>query len=229
MIYYAIIATLYIAVLLFARPSPSSFRGKRISVQENVGRIKGSLFLGILLLTVQLFITNFTFLTIDENLLNIFTINNLEKENLVIFKYFTNIFIHFNVMHLLGNLFMLGLLSVYERKVGTRRFLLVFLISGLLSGFSIFFYSERIISAGASGAIFGLAAGFFTDDKNLTLKDWLQAIFMFLFLAIIISIRDFYEMQKLDMQIDYVGHALGAFGAIVFTRLYSRSSELAPN
>jgi membrane associated rhomboid family serine protease len=99
---------------------------------------------------------------------------------------------------------------------------MVVLVSGFFSGLSILFYNIDNTTSGISGVAFGLGAVFFTDEKNLTYKEWIYAILSFLFLALILSYQDFHKMQKIeniDLQVDYIGHFLGAFGAIVYTRL----------
>ena len=67
----------------------------------------------------------------------------------------TSIFIHGSMGHLLGNIFALGLFgSILERIHGTKKFLLVFFASGIVSGIaSSFFYDAAL---GASGSIFGV-------------------------------------------------------------------------
>ena len=223
MIYYIAFVVIYIGVILFIRPTPNSFRDKPISIKENFLAIKGSLILGTLLLSIHFFVSDFTFLEINSDIFHLLALNNYENNYLLIFQFFTHIFIHLNLMHLVGNVFMLGLLSAYERRVGVRRFLVVFIVSGLFSGLSIFFYDEKIFNAGASGAIFGIGAAFFTDEKNLTHKDWIYAVFLFIFLATLISFKDYFDMQKIkniNFDIDYIGHALGALGALIYTRLF---------
>lgn len=222
MIIYIILLILYVGLLLFIKPAPRSFRDNQITIKENFFSIKGSLLLGVLLLTIHLFATDFTFLHISKKAYSLFALNNLDNNHLWIFQYFTHLFIHLNLLHLVGNLTMLGLLSAYERKVGLKRYLTVLLVSGLVSGLSILFYNENIYSSGISGGLFGLAAAFFTDENNLTLKDWMYAIFVFFVLAIIVSFRDFYEIQSLNninFKIDYFAHIIGALAAIIYTRL----------
>lgn len=223
MILYTILLILYVGLLVYIKPAPKSFRDKPITLNENFFAIKGSLFLGVLILTIHLFVSNFTLLDANEKIYILFALNNLENNPIWFMQFFTHPLIHFNLLHLVSNLTMLSLLSVYERKVGLKRYLAVLFVSGLTSGFSVYFYSENIFSSGISGALFGIAAAFFTDEKNLTLKDWIYAILVFLVLVIIISLRDYNEMQKLkniNFSIDYIAHLLGALGAIGYTRLF---------
>jgi len=221
-IYYAVFALLYVGALLFIKPPPKSFKEKSIGFTENFLAIKGSLVLGLVILTVYLFVTDFTFLEPNTALYNLLILHHPSSSDFLISQIFSNTFVHFNVIHLLSNLMLIGLFSAYERRVGLKRFLMVVFVSGIFSSFSILFYGVDNTTAGISGVAFGLAAAFFTDEKNLSFKDWVYALLTFIFLAIILSVRDFYELQKIesiDFQVDYIGHFLGALGAIIYTRI----------
>ncbi|MBN2202910.1 MAG: rhomboid family intramembrane serine protease [Candidatus Aenigmarchaeota archaeon] len=67
----------------------------------------------------------------------------------------TSIFLHGSFEHLFYNMFALGLFgSLLEKIIGSKKFLLLFFVSGIVSGIgSVFFYDAAI---GASGAIFGV-------------------------------------------------------------------------
>lgn len=77
------------------------------------------------------------------------------------YRLLTSIFLHFGIEHLLNNMVMLGALGMnLEPEIGKLRFLLVYFVSGiggnicsLLLNIS---FGEVVISAGASGAVFGL-------------------------------------------------------------------------
>lgn len=72
-----------------------------------------------------------------------------------LWRFLTAIFLHGDISHLLYNLFALALFgSILETLIGGRRFLITFLITGVLANIiSINFYPS---SLGASGAIFGV-------------------------------------------------------------------------
>ncbi|MBM3231926.1 rhomboid family intramembrane serine protease [Candidatus Pacearchaeota archaeon] len=93
---------------------------------------------------IQLFVSGFT----DLFLLN-------DKAPSQLWRFVTPIFLHGGFAHLLYNAFALALFgSMLERIIGSRRFLLVFFISGILANIvSVNFYDS---SLGASGAIFGI-------------------------------------------------------------------------
>ena len=77
------------------------------------------------------------------------------------YRIFTSLFLHFGINHLLNNMVMLGALGWnLELETGRIRFLIIYFISGLgvnlLSLYMNTKASEMVVSAGASGAIFGL-------------------------------------------------------------------------
>lgn len=74
-----------------------------------------------------------------------------------IWRLFTAMFIHIGIFHLLVNLYALNALGpLVEGFFGHRRFLLIYLIGGLWGSVASYAFSQAL-SAGASGAIFGLA------------------------------------------------------------------------
>lgn len=77
------------------------------------------------------------------------------------YRLFTCLFLHFGIEHLLNNMVILGALGWHlEQQTGRIRFLLIYFGSGLCGNVvSLIFHGaaqEHTVSAGASGAIFGL-------------------------------------------------------------------------
>jgi len=76
----------------------------------------------------------------------------------------THIFLHANLIHLLFNmLFLFFFGPELERRIGGRRFLEVFFISGIIAGigyslWSVFVLKRFAVAVGASGALFGVFA-----------------------------------------------------------------------
>ena len=69
----------------------------------------------------------------------------------------TPMFIHIGLPHLLFNMWALRNLGDFvERLFGTRRFLALYLATGLVGNISSFFFFPTVLAAGASGAIFGV-------------------------------------------------------------------------
>ncbi|SFN75536.1 rhomboid protease GluP [Pseudobutyrivibrio sp. UC1225] len=80
------------------------------------------------------------------------------------YRLFTATFMHFGIDHLANNMLLLFLLGqIFERAVGTTRYVGIYLGSGLAGSFLSFFYmclvGKNDIVAGASGAIFGIVGG----------------------------------------------------------------------
>ena len=77
---------------------------------------------------------------------------------------FTSMFLHFGFSHLMNNMLVLFLLgSVLEKELGRWKYLLLYLLSGLggnvLSAAIDIVTENFYVSAGASGAIFGVIGG----------------------------------------------------------------------
>ncbi len=80
------------------------------------------------------------------------------------YRLFSATFMHFGIEHLANNMLLLFLLGqIFERAVGTTRYVGIYLGSGLAGSFLSFFYmclmGKNDIVAGASGAIFGIIGG----------------------------------------------------------------------
>ncbi|MFI3257391.1 MAG: rhomboid family intramembrane serine protease, partial [Spirochaetales bacterium] len=90
--------------------------------------------------------------------LNVFLV--LEKH--MYFEFFTYMFTHANFYHLLGN--MLGVLffgTSVERAIGSKEFVLMYLLIGLLCGvvsFAVYFFSGMYLTflLGASGSVYAI-------------------------------------------------------------------------
>lgn len=85
-----------------------------------------------------------------------FVLNNHEYYRLI-----TSMFLHFGFSHLMNNMIMLFFLgSILEDEIGSFKYLLLYFMSGLagnvLSAAMDLKTGEFIVSAGASGAIFGV-------------------------------------------------------------------------
>ncbi len=88
------------------------------------------------------------------------------KENTLIahgqyWRFVTPIFLHANLLHVGLNMLNFVVLGIYlERLVGHARFLLIYLVTGIISIIASFYFAPQEISVGASGAIFGLVGAY---------------------------------------------------------------------
>jgi len=74
------------------------------------------------------------------------------------YRLFTAIFAHFGLLHLLFNSMALGAVGIEaERNLGKIRFLVIFMVGGVLSNFaSLMVHGNELFQVGASGAICAL-------------------------------------------------------------------------
>lgn len=75
------------------------------------------------------------------------------------YRFFSAIFIHIGIMHLVMNGVFLYVFAPYiEKKLGKTRYFFFFILSGALSFLFPFFLNPDTITAGASGALYSLLA-----------------------------------------------------------------------
>lgn len=77
------------------------------------------------------------------------------------YRLFTAMFLHYGFSHLMGNMIMLGIVGWnLEKEIGTIRFVIIYLGSGLVGNIASALWDihlgEYAVSAGASGAVFGI-------------------------------------------------------------------------
>ena len=80
-----------------------------------------------------------------------------------IYTIFTSMFVHGDILHLVGNMFVFFFMGVaFEQRIGWKKFLVIYLLSGLCGTLvhSFLNLDSPIILIGASGAIFGILGGF---------------------------------------------------------------------
>ncbi len=87
----------------------------------------------------------------------------VEKGNYL--QLFTSFFVHFSIQHLGNNmLLLLAVGAMLEKHTGSVRFTIIYVASGIGGNIvSAFWHMQRnniVLSAGASGAVFGIVGGF---------------------------------------------------------------------
>lgn len=108
----------------------------------------------------------------------------------------TNVFIHFGIIHLAMNMYCLYIIGSYlEPMLGKIKYITAYLCTGVLASLaSLWWHTEIVNSAGASGAVFGLYGLFFAFlTTDLIPKDvrraLLQNIGIFIFYNLIYGMR----------------------------------------
>lgn len=131
------------------------------------------------------------------------------------YRIITSFFMHFGYEHLLSNMFVFGLLGYYLENVLHRwNYLILYILSGILSGISsmMWYYYQGVycVSAGASGAIFGIIGALFfliMVNKGKIEGITLGRIIMFLILALYNGYQNY--------NVDNAAHISGFFSGII--------------
>lgn len=136
------------------------------------------------------------------------------------YRLITHFFMHFGIEHILNNMFVLIVLGYHmENMIGRVRFLVMYMLSGLTSGIvSMCWYNyigQDSVSAGASGAIFGITGALFAlffKNRGKLYNISYTRIALFLALTIYSGV--------INTEIDLVAHIAGfVSGALVMIML----------
>ena len=150
----------------------------------------------------------------NDELINMFGNNYELVQNGEFYRLFTCMFVYADILHILFNMIALYSIGpVVERYYGKSKFLLIYLVSGLLGSiFSGVFMTADSISIGASGAIFGLLGSicYFTYYYRATLQGILRGSIM---PVIIINL----VIGFLSSSIDLSAHIGGLIGGILIS------------
>lgn len=105
------------------------------------------------------------------------------------YRLFTAMFMHFGLAHLLNNMLALWILgSKLEAIIGNVRFTILYILSGLVGSIvsAVYYYNGSVVSAGASGAIYGVLGAILIvaiiqrkNDKSMLVRMCLVFLLMF--------------------------------------------------
>lgn len=103
----------------------------------------------------------------------------------------SNCFIHASIFHLAINLYVLfNLGPSTEKLLGSRRMLTLYIISALTGSLSSLIWNPYVVSAGASGALFGLFACFVEEaifSNGVSIKEVFRPARIVLLIAVVVS------------------------------------------
>lgn len=136
-------------------------------------------------------------------------------------RLFTSMFIHANFVHIAFNMFALAYLGVYsERAIGTSRYILVYVASGIVAALfhgviaSFFLHNGNVVLIGASGAISGVL-GIAAVAGNRSAYYWL---FLQIIFAVIGSVS--------ALPIAFTAHVGGFIAGFVMTKALVRLEQV---
>ena len=129
----------------------------------------------------------------------------------------TSAFQHFGPMHALLNMYMLWLLGLaIERSIGHGRYLAMYLVSALGGSAAVMMFGQNALTAGASGAIFGLMGAYAMVAVSMKLE--VKGIAILLVLNIGVS----FVVPGISLAAHLGGLAAGALAAVALVVLPRR-------
>ena len=150
----------------------------------------------------------------------------------------TSTYVHYDIIHLLGNMLTLFFLGMaFERRVGSRKFIFLYFITGICGDviFSLLNRSDCIL-IGASGAIFGIlgsyAASYPRDEVLLPLPLGIVIItrIRVFTAAVIFTIIQFaFLYLSAYHNIAYTAHLGGLASGLVFGIFIARKKRIKVN
>jgi membrane associated rhomboid family serine protease len=171
-------------------------------------------------------------------------------EPIKLYTLFTHMYLHFDFLHILGNMIFLVLFGLpFEERIGPKAFAAIFFTSGVIAstidaGFSLNIYSTElgqmlgtdpiINHIGASGAIFGMMGGFlalYPHDKVFAPVGFIiMRVPVWVGVLIYAIIETFLAVANPDDSIGHMVHIMGFFSgyfmAMSFAK-YIKSDERA--
>lgn len=160
----------------------------------------------------------------------------LESPSIGLLTLVSAMFMHAGPMHLLLNMLILILLGVpFEDRIGSRSFLRIYVVSGILGSLitgSISVWNQsglEIINIGASGAVFGIMGGFALLYPRDEIPMLLGPIFMhrvpvFLATLVFVAMETFYVGMGTEDGIGHTTH-MASFVIGVFVAPYYSSKD----
>lgn len=148
-----------------------------------------------------------------------------------IWQFITYMFLHGGAMHIMLNMFVLGIFGpLVEKQLGWRKFLLLYVLSGLGSAFLYIVLTgiSSVSMLGASGAVFGVLAAYgYLFPKNIILVFFvpmpaLLAVVVIIAFELIAGIFNFLP------GIANFGHVGGALTGLVFMYLWKMRLRSVP-
>jgi len=176
---------------------------------------KAKITLGLITINVVFFIL-FNILLGVEYLLLFSQINSKVFEG-QIYRLFTAMFLHADIIHLFSNMLALLIFGTsVENNFYKYQFLLIYFVSGFLGNiFSLFLLPYDSISLGASGAIFGLIGAVFVffarEDKSFI-------VFGLIYLV-------FFIFMSLAPGINLWAHLFGLLGGLILGYLFKNKTK----
>ena len=144
---------------------------------------------------------------------------------------FTSMFVHVTVVHLLGNMFFLLIFGLRaEELFSLKEYLLIYFLSGLAGNLLTLLFGLDMVSAGASGAIFGMFGActiYFRRAIGQSIMSALVYAFFLLMISSGPSVNIFAHLGGLAVGL-LIGYVLGATRRRSVTHTYEYRYSFSP-
>jgi rhomboid protease GluP len=151
---------------------------------------------------------------------------NLFVLNGAYWQLFTSMFVHVSIIHLLGNMFFLLIFGLRaEELFSLKEYLLIYFLSGLTGNLLTLLFGLDMVSAGASGAIFGIFGACIIYVRRTIGQSIISALMYAFFLFMISSgpsVNVFAHLGGLAVGL-LIGYALAATRRFRMTYKYNYS------
>lgn len=129
-----------------------------------------------------------------------------------VWQMFTSIFVHVNLIHLLGNMLFLMIFGMgAEVLFGRRQYLIIYFSSGLFGSLLSLFMGLNTVSVGASGAIFGIFGAVTIYSERLDAQSILMALVYSLY----------FLMLNIGVNVNVYAHAGGLLVGLILGYRYT--------
>ena len=130
----------------------------------------------------------------------------------------TSMFLHGGIAHLFFNMYVLFMFgSLLESKIGTKKFLIIYFLSGILASFGSSFLYARAL--GASGAIYGLLGAMIIMLPELRVMPLFIPIQMKLWQALIFfAFLDLFVFSGIAVMAHIIGAIVGLIYALTIKK-----------
>jgi membrane associated rhomboid family serine protease len=133
----------------------------------------------------------------------------------------SSMFLHIGALHLAVNMYSLWRVGAFvERLLGPTLFTIVYLLSGFGGAFASILWNPTHVSAGASGAIFGLfgfIVGFAIRARKVLPPDAAKSLWDGIILTVAINLFLAFSVPYLDNAAHLGGLAIGLFAGVMAT------------
>ena len=142
-------------------------------------------------------------------------INSRVIEQLELWRLFTSMFLHSDILHLISNMIGLLLFGTFIENFGSKKaYIIIYFVSGIMGNImSLFLLPPYIISLGASGAIYGLIGA--TVLLIILERNAAQLLLTFVYLI-------YFIITSFSPQINYASHIFGLITGFLLGYIFIR-------